>query len=133
MGEYFLDNQPGGGHTHYHYVLAISPTSHVSVISCFLTFYHRNQSLLLEILNFFIATYFVLSCTYIYIHRVQSGNSTFVRFVNMLINDATFLLDESLDTLKAIHDTQVAMKDVVSWNAQPQVCTSQNKLIYSNI
>lgn len=39
----------------------------------------------------------------------------------MLINDATFLLDESLDTLKAIHDTQVAMRDATSWNAQPQV------------
>ena len=55
-------------------------------------------------------------------YRLQSGNSTFVRFINMLINDATFLLDESLDTLKAIHDTQVAMRDVASWNAQPQVC-----------
>ena len=44
----------------------------------------------------------------------------------MLINDATFLLDESLDTLKAIHDTQVAIKDVASWNAQPQVHTIIN-------
>ena len=42
----------------------------------------------------------------------------------MLINDATFLLDESLDTLKAIHDTQVAIRDVASWNAQPQVLAS---------
>ena len=55
------------------------------------------------------------------LYRVQSGNSTFVRFINMLINDATFLLDESLDTLKAIHDTQVAMRDEASWSAQPQV------------
>ncbi len=45
----------------------------------------------------------------------------FIRFVNMLINDAVFLLDESLDTLKAIHDTQEAMKDVDSWKRQPQV------------
>ena len=53
--------------------------------------------------------------------REKSGDCVFVRFINMLINDATFLLDESLDTLKAIHDTQVAMKDTASWNAQPQV------------
>lgn len=54
--------------------------------------------------------------------REKSGDCVFVRFINMLINDATFLLDESLDTLKAIHDTQVAMKDTASWSAQPQVC-----------
>lgn len=40
----------------------------------------------------------------------------------MLINDITFLLDESLDGLKAIHETQEAMKDKESWNSQPQVC-----------
>ena len=62
-----------------------------------------------------------LTCLHMYIYRIHSGNSTFVRFINMLINDATFLLDESLDTLKAIHDTQVAMRDVASWSAQPQV------------
>ena len=48
----------------------------------------------------------------------------------MLINDATFLLDESLDTLKAIHDTQVAMRDVAAWNAQPQVHWFKN---YKNV
>ncbi len=39
----------------------------------------------------------------------------------MLINDTTFLLDESLDALKAIHDTQEAMKNKEEWEAQPQV------------
>lgn len=41
----------------------------------------------------------------------------------MLINDTTFLLDESLDALKAIHETQEAMKDQEQWDAQPQVGT----------
>ena len=39
----------------------------------------------------------------------------------MLINDMTFLLDEALDALKAIHETQEAMTDTNQWNSQPQV------------
>ena len=39
----------------------------------------------------------------------------------MLINDTTFLLDESLDALKAIRDTQEAMKDRDTWDSQPPV------------
>lgn len=39
----------------------------------------------------------------------------------MLINDMTFLLDEALDALKAIHETQEAMADNDQWNSQPQV------------
>ena len=43
----------------------------------------------------------------------------FVRFVNMLINDTTFLLDESLDCLKSIHEIQEAKKDRQAWDALP--------------
>ena len=54
-------------------------------------------------------------------HRLPSQQTlgkmlTFVRFVNMLFNDTTFLLDESLDALKAIHETQEAMKDTEAWS-----------------
>lgn len=38
----------------------------------------------------------------------------------MLMNDTTFLLDESLQSLKRIHELQEAMKDQESWNAQPR-------------
>ena len=55
-------------------------------------------------------------------YRNASDDAPFVRFINMLINDTTFLLDESLDSLKAIHDTQEAMKDKEMWSSQPQVC-----------
>lgn len=48
-------------------------------------------------------------------------NASFMRFINMLINDTTFLLDESLDALKAIRDTQEAMKDRETWDSQPPV------------
>ncbi|XP_064461145.1 ubiquitin conjugation factor E4 B-like [Ornithodoros turicata] len=38
-----------------------------------------------------------------------SDGRQFVRFVNMLMNDTTFLLDESLESLKRIHQTQEAV------------------------
>lgn len=41
----------------------------------------------------------------------------FVKFVNMLMNDTTFLLDESLEYLKRIHETQVLMMDDAAWSA----------------
>lgn len=39
----------------------------------------------------------------------------FVKFVNMLINDTTFLLDESLESLKRIHEVQEQMADTAAW------------------
>ena len=53
--------------------------------------------------------------------KKTQDTADFIRFVNMLINDTTFLLDESLDSLKAIHDTQEAQKDLETWNTQPRV------------
>jgi len=41
------------------------------------------------------------------------------RFINMLINDATYLLDESLKKLEEIHDTEERMGDRETWLAQP--------------
>ena len=54
-------------------------------------------------------------------HSNSRDDAPFLRFINMLINDTTFLLDESLDTLKSIHETQEAIKDERSWANQPQV------------
>lgn len=48
----------------------------------------------------------------------QSRTDQFVRFVNMLINDTTFLLDESLDSLKSINETQQMMANVAEWEGQ---------------
>ncbi len=53
--------------------------------------------------------------------KKTQNNADFIRFVNMLINDTTFLLDESLDSLKAIHETQEAQRDLETWNTQPRV------------
>lgn len=42
------------------------------------------------------------------------GNQ-FVKFVNFFLNDTTYLLDECLEYLKRIHETQVLMMDEASW------------------
>ena len=68
-----------------------------------------------------------MSLTLLYLStlcRDPKEDALFIRFVNMLINDTTFLLDESLDSLKAIHETQEAMKDTASWSSQSQVSPS---------
>ncbi|XP_025203698.1 ubiquitin conjugation factor E4 B isoform X1 [Melanaphis sacchari] len=52
----------------------------------------------------------------------------FVKFVNMLINDTTFLLDESLESLKRIHEVQEQMADTATWNNLPEdVQQSRNR------
>ncbi|KAL0579137.1 Ubiquitin conjugation factor E4 [Marasmius crinis-equi] len=44
----------------------------------------------------------------------------FVRFVNLMINDVTYLMDESLSEMTQIHDIQVEMDNKEAWLAQPQ-------------
>ena len=44
----------------------------------------------------------------------------FVRFANLLMNDATFLLDESLTKLAEIYNIQAEM-DKEEWRSKPQV------------
>lgn len=39
----------------------------------------------------------------------------------MLINDTTFLLDESLESLKRIHEIQEEMKNKELWDQLPRV------------
>ena len=50
----------------------------------------------------------------------SSSGDHFTRFVNMLINDTTFLLDESVDTLKNIRDTQELMANTAEWEKLPR-------------
>ncbi|RXW24458.1 hypothetical protein EST38_g1393 [Candolleomyces aberdarensis] len=42
----------------------------------------------------------------------------FVKFVNLMINDVTYLMDESLGELAQIHNIQVEMDDQDAWNRQ---------------
>ncbi|EGN98229.1 hypothetical protein SERLA73DRAFT_109617 [Serpula lacrymans var. lacrymans S7.3] len=53
-------------------------------------------------------------------HRQALKNEThnvekFVRFVNLMINDVTYLMDESLSELTQIHNIQTEMKDEATW------------------
>ena len=54
------------------------------------------------------------------INESKSGKQ-FIQFINMLMNDTTFLLDESMDTLKKIHEVQEEMADKARWSQQTQV------------
>lgn len=54
----------------------------------------------------------------------HSRSDEFVRFVNMLINDTTFLLDESLNCLKSINEIQQLMKNRPKWEALTRVSSS---------
>ncbi|TDL23245.1 hypothetical protein BD410DRAFT_747294 [Rickenella mellea] len=49
-------------------------------------------------------------------HNVEK----FVRFVNLMMNDVTYLLDESLSELTQIHDIQQEMANQAVWNTKPQ-------------
>uniref|UniRef100_A0A182JGK6 Ubiquitin conjugation factor E4 B n=1 Tax=Anopheles atroparvus TaxID=41427 RepID=A0A182JGK6_ANOAO len=50
----------------------------------------------------------------------SKGGKQFVKFVNFFLNDTTYLLDECLEYLKRIHETQVLMMDDAGWNALSQ-------------
>lgn len=58
----------------------------------------------------------------------ESKTDNFTRFINMLINDTTFLLDESIDTLKNIHETQEIMSNTTEWeNLTREVRTARHR------
>ena len=40
------------------------------------------------------------------VHESANGKN-FIKFINMMMNDTTFLLDESLDALKRIHEVNL--------------------------
>lgn len=52
--------------------------------------------------------------------RAECTSDDFVRFVNLLLNDTTYLLDEALRILVEIHNMQERMKDAAAWNALPE-------------
>lgn len=47
---------------------------------------------------------------------VASSGQNFVKFVNMLMNDTTYLLDESMVTLKSIRELQDLMDNKTEWS-----------------
>ncbi|OTF72979.1 ubiquitin conjugation factor E4 B-like protein, partial [Euroglyphus maynei] len=51
------------------------------------------------------------------INEADNGKN-FVKFINMLMNDTTFLLDEALVSLKRIHEVKEDMKNSEAWSRQ---------------
>lgn len=51
----------------------------------------------------------------------KKQNEGFLRFVNLLINDTTYLLDEGISKLKEIHLIEIEMEDQNVWQSQSQV------------
>ena len=43
----------------------------------------------------------------------SNNGKNFIKFINMMMNDTTFLLDESLDALKRIHEVQVMILTIL--------------------
>jgi ubiquitin conjugation factor E4 B len=58
----------------------------------------------------------------------------FVKFANMVINDATYLLDESLESLKRIHEIQVLKENRSEWEKLSAVIYThfQISIIFNN-
>uniref|UniRef100_A0A182NE96 Ubiquitin conjugation factor E4 B n=1 Tax=Anopheles dirus TaxID=7168 RepID=A0A182NE96_9DIPT len=54
-----------------------------------------------------------------FVNESKSGKQ-FVKFVNFFLNDTTYLLDECLEYLKRIHETQMLMIDDSGWNSLTQ-------------
>jgi hypothetical protein len=50
----------------------------------------------------------------------------------MAINDVTYLLDESLQLIKKIHDIETEMDNKEEWEATPMVFINHLQQIYSN-
>lgn len=61
------------------------------------------------------------------LNESKSGKQ-FVKFINMLMNDTTFLLDEAMDALKRIHEVQEEMADPVRWTADNTQEQQRNRL-----
>ena len=57
----------------------------------------------------------------VFSHNTHSSGEQFVRFVNHLMNDMTYLLDEALRYLGYIRDYELLQRNQDQWNSLPQV------------
>ncbi|KAJ4465100.1 ubiquitin elongating factor core-domain-containing protein [Lentinula lateritia] len=53
------------------------------------------------------------------LNREAENVDKFIRFINLMINDVTYLMDESLSELTQIHDIQTEMDNKEEWNSKP--------------
>lgn len=67
--------------------------------------------------------YKACNCMFIVIF-LNRDEKEFIRFLNMAINDVTYLLDESLQLLKKIRDIETDMDNKEEWEATAMVLYS---------
>ncbi|CAH04720.1 Ubiquitin conjugation factor E4 ufd-2 [Caenorhabditis elegans] len=65
-----------------------------------------------------------------FMDMARECGAEFIRFVNMVINDATWCIDESLSGLKSIHDVEKKMANKVEWDNTDQEIRNQDLGVY---
>ncbi|EFO86372.1 CRE-UFD-2 protein [Caenorhabditis remanei] len=65
-----------------------------------------------------------------FMEMARECGSEFIRFVNMVINDATWCIDESLSGLKSIHDVEKKMANREEWERTDQEARNQDLGVY---
>ncbi|RKP37177.1 ubiquitin elongating factor core-domain-containing protein [Dimargaris cristalligena] len=63
------------------------------------------------------------------IQDMSQDTEFFIKFVNLIMNDATYLLDESLTTLTEIRNIQNEMAQEAEWQAQPDTYRSEREAL----
>ncbi len=58
---------------------------------------------------------------------IYRDEKEFIRFLNMAINDVTYLLDESLQLLKKIHDIETDIDNKEEWETTPMVLINKKQ------
>jgi ubiquitin conjugation factor E4 B len=58
--------------------------------------------------------------------QIAINDAEFVRFINMLMNDTTFLLDEAISSLKKIHEIQEEKKSA-AWISKTEELKQQTE------
>jgi ubiquitin conjugation factor E4 B len=61
------------------------------------------------------------------IRELVHNHNMFVRFINLLRNDTTYLLDESIGKLREIHTIEVEMADANAWMAQEETYRNERQ------
>uniref|UniRef100_A0A8R1I3P5 RING-type E3 ubiquitin transferase n=1 Tax=Caenorhabditis japonica TaxID=281687 RepID=A0A8R1I3P5_CAEJA len=65
-----------------------------------------------------------------FMDMAKECGAEFIRFVNMVINDATWCIDESLSGLKSIHDVEKKMSNISEWSRMDQELRTQELDVY---
>lgn len=58
---------------------------------------------------------------------------SFLRFFNLMLNDATYLLDESLKVLQEMHEFQQDRADNMIWVSLGEVCAQFVPVLFNSL